>query len=1114
MVNLVADVDPRTASSMLDDYDPRYGGQIVVGRDNVGIIAGGFLQVRQEYDQPWRSDGTSEGTYRLADVRIDRKAIQDRLVAGPDGTVFFGGSTPELGHELWKTDGTVAGTMLVKDIFPGPGSSLANPFPVAVFAGPDGRSRAVFSAADAQFIQRLWVSDGTEAGTVSFANNPVVWPANPGAVGSGSQAFFIANDFSTGFELWRTDGTAAGTRLVKDINPGTSSTTITNMTPAPGGLLYFRASDGAGTAVWRTDGTDSGTYAVARPSDNRLFYDQRFGVDGDAVYFFMDKGLWKTRGGPMDATEVADFEFGEGTGTIAAAGGAVYFFVDGGSRGLWKSDGTPAGTARVVGPDDLYLAGVNELAAFGGRAYFRAARPGQFTDIELWGTDGTAAGTRRVKDIAPGEHFSSDPFLFAPAGDHMFFAANDLTSRFEPWVTDGTEAGTRLLRDLSQSPYGFGPIRLTRSGDKVFFFTPSMPHGGLWATDGTTGGTRLVRADIFPARTEVAAPNLVADVNGMFFFAAAGFDEQPGLWKSDGTPDGTVRIAGVSNPSHLTPAGNRLFFTATDLTGSLNHVWVVDRDGGSPRPLAATPSAIVRPEVLRMTPVGDVVYFPAITNNGAELLWRSDGTPAGTYPMLTGDSDPWQPRAITDLDGTLMFLAHNAAGVGLYRSGGTAETTSLVEQVVDRFAGLDQWYNSVVSNGVMFFGAPYGGVWRSDGTPEGTFLIKDTGTFGTDWVPAGSAVARDGRVYFTSWESTFNSIALWASDGSREGTRKLFEPRIASSPPQQLTPSSDGGVYFNAALSGNGYATTLWHSDGTPEGTQPLGWDSPEAPGVPTDLVALGDDVLFAGTDPAVGRELFKAGPAPLQIVGRHVFYNGSAFDGGDPGAGTSDDAAVATDKVPLLPGQGGGTFANITSYPRGINGVMIDFAGSPPLTALAGLAGAATVKTGPGGDPATWAAAPAPSQIAIRPGAGVNGSTRVTLIWPDGAIKNTWLEVSIPAIPQAGLAEPDVFYFGNLVGENGDAGGVGAPRRVNALDLAAVKQKLNRPAPIDDPADVNRDGRVNALDLGLVKANLNRSLAELVVPIPAAAIIPAQPSDRPPAPAGLWDEQPADLLA
>ena len=1092
VAELVADVDPRTASSMLDDFDSRYSGQMVVGRDGVAIVAGGLSQGRQDYDQPWRSDGTPEGTFKLADVRLDRQALQDRLVVGPDGTVFFGGSTAQHGHELWKTDGTVAGTTLVKDIVPGPGSSFGNPLPIAAFAGPDGRSRVVFSATDAEFGQRLWVSDGTEAGTVSFSNNPVIWPFGPSAVGSGSQAFFVANDLSTGLERWRTDGTAAGTYLVKDINPGTRSSAPTSLTPAPGGLLYFLAGDGTGTDLWRTDGTEAGTYIVADTgSDRRFTHGQGFGVAGDTLYFFMDNGLWKTRGGPLDATLVK--ESGEGTGRIVPSGDGAYFFVEaGGTNWLWKTDGTAGGTGRVTDPNTVYVPRGNELAVFGGRAYFRAAPAGKFSDVELWSTDGTAAGTRPVKDIAPGDRFGSDPFLFAPAGDQMFFVANDLVSRFEPWVTDGTEAGTRLVRDLNTSPYGAGPTRLTRSGDNVFFFTPDMPHGGLWVTDGTTGGTRLVRSDLFPADPQSPGDNLVADVNGTFFFVASDFDETPGLWKSDGTRQGTVRVGGdLYSVSTLTPAGDRLFFTANEPGGSLNHVWVIDRDGGSPSPLANTLRAIVRPQVLWMTAVGDVVYFSANTNNGGERLWRSDGTPAGTYPLLTGADDPWQPRAITNLNGTLMFMAHNAAGVGLYRSGGTAGTTTLVRQVVNQFGDLDGWYNSVASNGVMYFGAPYGGVWRSDGTTEGTFLIKDTGSFGTDpnSAPGGHAVARDGRVYFTSWETGLNSVALWVTDGTREGTRNLSPPpHHAGAPPHHLAPSPGGGIYFNTSTVGNFFFSTLWHSDGTPEGTQPLGWDTPEAPGRPAELVPLGDVVLFAGTDATVGRELFKAGPAPRphRLTGRHLFYNRSAFDGNDPAPNAVDDAAVATDKLPTLPAGLPGGFASVTSYSRGINGIMVDISAGLPLTALAGIAGSFQLKAGMGGNPSLWPDAPAPARVDIRPGAGVDGSDRISLVWNDNAIRSTWLRVRMPAAPDWGLPRPDVFYFGHRAGD------VDGNMTVSALDLAAVRRKLNTSVPLTDPHDFNRDGRVNALDLTLVRQNLAGTLPPLY---PGGSITAAAPA-------------------
>src|SRR5262249_39582136 len=94
-------------------------------------------------------------------------------------------------------------------------------------------------------------------------------------------------------------------------------------------------------------------------------------------------------------------------------------------------------------------------------------------------------------------------------------------------------------------------------------------------------------------------------------------------------------------------------------------------------------------------------------------------------------------------------------------------------------------------------------------------------------------------------------------------------------------------------------------------------------------------------------------------VSGRYVFYNDSFFDGNDPAAaGAADDAAIATDKSALLPGQTA-TGVNLTSYSNGINGVMIDIAG---LANPAGLSKADfTFRAGIGGDPSTWSAAPEP---------------------------------------------------------------------------------------------------------------------------------------------------------
>src|SRR5262249_6799351 len=138
-------------------------------------------------------------------------------------------------------------------------------------------------------------------------------------------------------------------------------------------------------------------------------------------------------------------------------------------------------------------------------------------------------------------------------------------------------------------------------------------------------------------------------------------------------------------------------------------------------------------------------------------------------------------------------------------------------------------------------------------------------------------------------------------------------------------------------------------------------------------------------------------------VVGRSIFYNQSKYDGNSAAAGASDDRAIASDKAAYLPGSASATFANITSYSQGINGVMVDLAGSGNHGAI--TASDFVFKVGTGNQPGTWATAPAPVSIVVRPGAGVGGSDRVELIWANGAIRNEWLQVQVLANAHTGLS-------------------------------------------------------------------------------------------------------------
>jgi len=200
-----------------------------------------------------------------------------------------------------------------------------------------------------------------------------------------------------------------------------------------------------------------------------------------------------------------------------------------------------------------------------------------------------------------------------------------------------------------------------------------------------------------------------------------------------------------------------------------------------------------------------------------------------------------------------------------------------------------------------------------------------------------------------------------------------------------------------------------------------------------------------------------RTGPAS---VNAHVFYNNSAFDGNDPDANAADDAAIATDKQPLLSGEQA-TFEHYTNYVEGINGIMLDVPDLPDRPAPEDF----DLQTGNSADLADWQPGPAPSTVSVRSGAGVNGSDRITLIWPDQTFTQTWLRVEVAANARTGLAEPAVFYFGNMIGETGDDPD---SANVNATDEIRARnhpRSVLDPAPVTDPHDFNRDRRVDATD-------------------------------------------------
>jgi hypothetical protein len=214
-------------------------------------------------------------------------------------------------------------------------------------------------------------------------------------------------------------------------------------------------------------------------------------------------------------------------------------------------------------------------------------------------------------------------------------------------------------------------------------------------------------------------------------------------------------------------------------------------------------------------------------------------------------------------------------------------------------------------------------------------------------------------------------------------------------------------------------------------------------------------------------------------VVGRQVFYNQSAFDGDNAAINTADDSAIAQDKIAYMPGGGMAAAESVTSYARGINGIMIDLASNHGSLSINDF----TLKMSPQGvnvnnAPSTWVAAPAHLGFSVRPGAGEGESDRVEITWPAGAIVDRWLQVIVEGNDAAGgsntntgLANSDIFYFGNKVGDTFDVSVPGV-FTTDATDQLQARFNQGVAVSTDNIFDFNRDALIDATDQLIARFN------------------------------------------
>ena len=567
--------DPDRQPILLADVGGSFGNETV---DHAVGFAGALWF--EGYDESggtelWRSDGTPAGTQRFEDIAPGTDGSYPLFLAADESSLWFAAWEPQTGVELWRTDGLLSGTALVSDIVPGADDSHFLPWRAAPL--PDGRlvyRSGVAVSATAGTDVEPYLSDGTVAGTSKLAE------LSTGSASSmpddfatlGERVFFSASGGGLGRELWSTDATTSGTQLVSDLSPGPSSSDP-EPTVLDGEILFSATTPDVGRELWRADDSPAGVSLAA----NLL---------------------------PEPASGNSD----------------------------------PKGFTRV-----------------GNRVFFSATTA--FTGRELFVTDGTQAGTDLVKNIWPASGWSGDPEQGMALGERLLFVARTSGDDREPWVSDGTPDGTVRLIDIQPGTTGSNPSTFRRLGEQALFIARAPQEGSpasinrLFVTEGTPESTQVLAPFVEPFPLTVAPERWGAVCAEGLVFTARGPDGL-GLepWITDGTQAGTQLLADLSPgsewsaPTRYATVGEHVYFVEGTATAGTLY-----RSDGTAVGTAPVPAGALATEFLQVAEAvafGDVLVGAATTSTAFNDLepWRSDGTAEGTYRLADLNPGPGSSR--------------------------------------------------------------------------------------------------------------------------------------------------------------------------------------------------------------------------------------------------------------------------------------------------------------------------------------------------------------------------------------------------------------------------------------------------------------------------------------
>lgn len=721
----------------------------------------------------WVSDGTQSGTFRL-------KTFNNVLTGGIGlngltpfkGKVYFGASDEPVNKEVWSTDGTVAGTQRLKEIHP-TYSSIDSKF-LGIVSG----NYLYFGAMYGQDLYGLWKTDGTADGTT------MVKKSNSSAlrgIAFQDKIYYSAYEGATGSEMWVSDGTESGTHIVKDLAPGNASGfSFDDFIYNFNGQIYFTSKKASTPGfwkmeIWKTDGTADGTVLVDRIDE---YIEKSFLSSGSNNIIF----------------------------TTTSSNAAYREFI------LNKNETiTPITVSVFLGNQSFVDLNDNEMVF--------AVNDFDEHGTELFAYNRTDKTYKNLVDINSSSSADPSSFYVTDQGDLIFQAENKKYGN-EFYRMNKNSYQPELIKDLSP-PNGFSMSKgeLLKIGNSLYLKNGSYGNSSyeIIRTDGTSEGTEK-----FPtqAGVNITTDDLFANLNDQsLIFTSNSYLPTSKLYRVD---NGSQEALLIKELKMGQPFGNVLYKSIL---------------------------------------YNNELYF-IVNENEKNVVYKTNGTSAGTFKVVSfnnSDSSDGNPKLLGVYNGKLL-LSKNKKEYGenseLWSYDSSSTSLTKVKDYYYRNNADGQSNEEEISDISYFEDKLYvlaryqneNELYIQKNGSESNFILGNKGYYKLNNLKCGD------NTFLTSGYDDKNIYEIFKTDDTAEGTLSLQQNYDGIKDAKCLK----GFVYYL-----NGNSNKIWRTNGNPQQNAGLEINVTNASQLTNEypiskLISDGENLHFVGRTPSSGVELYS----------------------------------------------------------------------------------------------------------------------------------------------------------------------------------------------------------------------------------------------------------------